>query len=202
MNTTIFIYIAAALAAVAAVALVLIVASVSSHGRTDAGDDGVSISADSGSIVTVRKIGRTTRVDIRRDLHDHWEGQGGIDLQPVGIETTRSLEPELFAEYMSPKTSATRKYEIVDYIYSIGLSLPHIRGLNEQWLREQEALRNPATEHTPVDPSGGTTINGIVYRELEVDPRLREEPLPEFGESGQGEEPSGEGEQTQADYET
>lgn len=202
MNTTIIIYLAAGLAIIVAILLVLALLSMSSHGR-ESQDSGVSINTAEGSIVTVRKIGRTTRVDIRNDIHDHWEGSGGIDLQPVSIETTRQLEPELFAEYMSPKTSATRKYEIVDYIYSIGLTLPHLRDLNIQFRKEQqEAQKNPATQHTPIDPNGGPMINGIVYRQLEVNPKLREEPLVELNDSEPAGESPEDGEQTEANYET
>lgn len=163
--------------------LFLIVEILRSHRPTDS--SGLSINAGDRSIVTVRQIGRTTRVDIRPDVHDHWEGSGAIDIKPVGVELTRQLEPELFAEYMSVETSATRKYEIADYIYSIGLSLPYIRGLNEKWRAEQEALSkdsNPATEHTPIDPKGGTMINGIVIKKLEVDPRLRQEPMTDISD--------------------
>ena len=153
---------------------------------------GVSIAAAAGSIVTVRKVGSATRVDIRPDIHDHWEGDRDIDVAPTPIEITRSEEPKLFAEYMSPATSATRKYEIADYLYGIGLCLPFIPGLHQQWLREQEqaagdrrpdAVRtkghvNPATEETPVNPGGGHMEEGLVMRRLVVDESLRHEPVP------------------------
>ena len=141
----------------------------------------VSINAAEGSIVTVRKVGSTTSVIIRSDIHDHWEGSDGIDISPAPIELTRREEPELYEEYMSPKTSASRKYEIADYIYSLGLTLPYIRGLHEQWQQEQQ--RNPATEHTPVNPNGGAMKSGVVYRKLDINHNLRSEPMSDI-ESG------------------
>ena len=160
---------------------------------------GVSIAAAAGSIVTVRKVGSSTRVDIRPDIHDHWEGDRDIDVAPTPIEITRSEEPELYAEYMSPSTSATRKYEIADYLYGIGLCLPFIPGLHQQWLREQEAAGaalpkkghvNPATEETPVNTAGGATEGGLVMRRLIVDESLRHEPLPAMEPEEPADEPS------------
>lgn len=178
-------YIAIAMAAVVVILIIaLLIDTMLSRGNHRVETAGVSINASDGSVVTVRKIGRTTRVDIRDDVHDHWEGSGAIAIKPVGIELTRQLEPELFAEYMSVETSATRKYEIADYIYSIGLSLPYIRGLNEKWRDEQAAMAagNPALEHTPVNPHGGQMVKGIVYKTLEINRDLQAEPMEDLDE--------------------
>ena len=181
--------------------LVMVLASPSEQGGGKASSPDVSISAAEGSVVTVRKVGRTTRVDIHPDIHDHWEGGGGVDISPTPIEITRREEPELYAEYMNPRTPASRKYAIADYIYSLGLTLPFIHGMNEQWKREQEELLqskpsqgpvNPITEQTPVNPEGGELRDGLVMRKLDINQSLREEPMPDMG-PGQEENPTKEG---------
>lgn len=165
----------------------------------------VSINAAEGSIVTVRKVGHTTRVVIRSDIHDHWEGSDGIDISPAPIEITKQEEPELYAEYMSPKTSAIRKYEIADYIYSLGLTLPYIHGLHEQWQKERETMSqaaaagDPAAESTPVNRAGGKMHGGIVYRKLDINHSLREEPVGEM--DPEEETPVPEEQPTQTDIE-
>lgn len=154
----------------------------------------VSIAASPGSIVTVRKVGTTTRVDIRPDVHDHWEGDRDIDVAPTPIEATRREEPALYAEYMSPSTSATRKYEIAEYLYGIGLTLPFIPGLYEKMQSEKRpAQKDVQRERAPRDlssqPAGqetvradaGTSGDGPSYRRLDVDEQLRHQPLPELG---------------------
>jgi len=162
----------------------------------------VSINAAEGSIVTVRKVGRTTRVVIRSDIHDHWEGSDGIELSPTPIEITKQEEPELYAEYMSPRTSAIRKYEIADYIYSLGLTLPYIRGLHEEWQKERERLASadPSQERTPVNPTGGKMHGGIVYRKLNINHNLREEPIGDM-ESEDAPSPEQQPPQNDSDYE-
>lgn len=170
--------------------LVMVLFTPSEQGGGKAGSPGVSISASQGSVVTVRKVGRTTRVDIHPDIHDHWEGGGGVDISPTPIEVTRREEPELYAEYMNPHTPASRKYAIADYIYSLGLTLPYIQGMNEQWRREQKELDsrqkpapspvNPITEPTPVNPEGGELRGGLVRRTLDINQSLREEPMPDM----------------------
>ena len=161
----------------------------------------VSINAAEGSIVTVRKVGRTTRVVIRSDIHDHWEGSDGIDISPAPIELTRQEEPELYEEYMSSKTSAIRKYEIADYIYSLGLTLPYIHGLHEQWQKENEKASselNPALEHTPANPKGGKMKEGIVYNKLDINHKLRQEPLVDM-DPGPVDDPPQSNEQNETD---
>jgi len=108
----------------------------------DSSGGAVRISADSRSIITVRKVGASTRVEIRRSSwsgageEDHWED--GIAMGPTPVEVTKVTEPELYREYMDPSTCATRKYEIISMIYGQGLTLPLLPGLHEQYLREQE----------------------------------------------------------------
>ena len=189
----------AALAAVIAAALLYVLCIPSDNGSVKAPGTDVSISAARGSVVTVRKVGRTTRVDIHPDIHDHWEGSSGVDIAPTPIEVTRREEPELYAEYMDPHTTASRRYAIADYIYSLGLTLPYIHGMNEQWRREQEQEQaeavNPITERTPVNPQGGELRGGLVMRRLDIDQGLREEPMydmsPEPDETSPEEEAPG-----------
>lgn len=178
-------WVAIGVALIIAVILIVTLLLPSDASRKEAPSADVSINAAEGSIVTVRKVGHTTRVVIRSDIHDHWEGSDGIDLSPAPIEITRNEEPQLYAEYMSPKTSAIRKYEIADYIYSIGLTLPYIHGLHEQWQKELQkdgttipsGEINPATEHTPVNLKGGAARGGVVYNKLDINHRLRREPM-------------------------
>ena len=181
MSTTLlWAVVGTAIITVIILALALFISPGDSASQQNSPSADVSINAAEGSIVTVRKIGRTTRVVIRSDIHDHWEGSDGIDISPAPIELTRHEEPELYEEYMSPKTSAIRKYEIADYIYSIGLTLPFIHGLHEQWQKENEKAAseiNPALEHTPVNPKGGSMKEGIVYNKLDINHKLRVEPL-------------------------
>ena len=180
MTSTVLFWVAIAVALVITVILALAMFSGGDSQKTQphASAD-VSINAAEGSIVTVRKVGSTTSVIIRSDIHDHWEGADGIDISPTPVELTRREEPELYEEYMSSKTPASRKYEIADYIYSIGLTLPFIHGLHEQWQQEQQM--NPATERTPVNPKGGTAKDGIVYRKLDINHNLRSEPMTDIG---------------------
>lgn len=176
MTTTIFFWVAIGVALViTAILATVLLSGGDSHKSQPVASADVNINTAEGSIVTVRKVGSTTSVIIRTDIHDHWEGSDGIEISPAPIELTRREEPELYEEYMSPKTPASRKYEIADYIYSIGLTLPFIHGLHEQWQKEQQM--NPATERTPVNPKGGTAKDGIVYRKLDINHNLRNEPM-------------------------
>jgi len=129
--------------------------------RPDVGS--VQVSADAGSVVTVRKVGGTTRVEIRQTWQgavDEEQWEDGTALAPTPAEITATSEPELYREYMSPKTSATRKYEIIDYVYGIGLTLPLIPGLHEQYLKEQARKapgKEPARRKLHIDRSVGNT---------------------------------------------
>ncbi|MBP3257633.1 MAG: hypothetical protein J6M23_06550 [Bacteroidales bacterium] len=111
-----------------------------------------------GSIVTVRKIGPITSVTIRQRVNDHWDGQDGVAVPLLGPEAAKRYEPALWNEYMNPRTSAVRKYEIIDEVYALGFTLPYIKGLNEQYKREmREALASgdpdgrTVSERTPVN---------------------------------------------------
>ena len=202
MPTTLF-WVAVGVALVTVIILAVTLLSPSESHRAEQASADVSINAAEGSIVTVRKIGNTTRVVIRSDIHDHWEGADGVEIQPAPIEITKKEEPALFAEYMSPKTPAVRKYEIADYIYSIGLTLPFIHGLHEQWQKElgippvgSPAPVEPSQEHTPVNLSGGQTRDGVVYRKLDINHKLRSKPLEEIANEGEEETQAPEEEQT------
>ena len=144
--------------------------------------DGISVNTAEGSIVTVRKVGRITSVTIRSTVHDHWEGSGDISVPPLPIEVTKIERPELYEEYINPKTSAMRKYEIADDLYAEGFTLPYISGLNEQYKKEvSEALISPGdgkviAESTPARPSPNRSasknlvINHDVAREVTDNP--------------------------------
>ena len=122
----------------------------SPRGATQNGFDGaVEVSADRGSVITVRKVGGTTKVEIRPTFfgvgeEDHYED--GLVLPPPSVDVTKLTEPELYREYMSATTTARRKYEIIDYIYGLGLTLPLIPGLHEQFIKETEAEKPPKKE--------------------------------------------------------
>lgn len=192
--STVITWFLVSLAGAIVILLVMILAAPSDQDKTK--EPGVSINATRGSVVTVRKVGRTTRVDIHPDIHDHWEGSPGVDIAPTPIELTMREEPELYAEYMNPRTSASRRYAIADYIYSLGLTLPYIHGMNEQWKREQEmnpakgsqTMVNPITEPTPVNLHGGEMKHGIVMRKLDIHQEIREEPMYDMGQDPADEE--------------
>jgi len=140
-------------------------------------------------IVPVRKATRACPAFLRDTVHDHWEGDGGIQLGYLPVEMTRLHLPEEYAEYMSPVTPASRKYELIDEVYSLGFTLPYIRGLNEQYKREREAAllsgdpdARTIHERTPVSLSPG---KGRV-RGLELDETLREVPQPDMDDPGSG----------------
>lgn len=173
-----------------AVCIFFLLASQKAHGE----DEGVAVHA-AGSIVTVRKVGHMTSVTIR-GYHDHWEGSEGIELPPTPIEATRREESALYNEYMSPDTSATRKYEIADELYAMGYSLPLIPGLIEQWKREQAELQafrekdadaRAALEPTPPDFS---TAGRNSLEDFVIDQDLRSVPQPDMSEPAE-EEPEG-----------
>ena len=156
--TQIAIWLAAALGIVAVVILAALIFSPSKEKEPAVKtDEGISVNASEGSIVTVRKVGRVTSVTIRTQAHDHWEGADGIQVGQIPTEVTRLYRPELYEEYMSAQTSAIRKYEIADELYAEGFTLPYIRGLHEQYKREvAEALKEGGdartiAERTPVN---------------------------------------------------
>ena len=139
-------------------AIVFIAALPSLERGSDPAAESISVETQ-GSIVTVRRAGRVTSVSITGGPLDHWEG-GAVTLEPLGPEATRLYEPELYSEYMSPSTSAIRKYEIIEDVYAKGFTLPYIKGLHEKYLQEKaEAMKDPngraATEPTPVNLSKG-----------------------------------------------
>ena len=109
-------------------------------------DGGLSLNTPPGSVVTVRKVGEITSVLIRENIRDHWEGADSIPLPLPSTDVTRREEPALYAEYMSPDTPATRKYEIIDEVYALGYTLPYITGLEEQ---RQKELREAAEGGDP-----------------------------------------------------
>ena len=118
--------------------------------RAEAKEEAVPASGGPGSIVTVRKVGGVTSVVIRDGASDHWEGDGGVSLPLLPPEVTARLQPELYAEYTSPDTSAIRKYEIIDELYSMGFTLPYIKDLNDLYKREVQSALSPG------GPAAGT----------------------------------------------
>ena len=163
----------------------------------------VSLAPSPGSIVTVRKVGRITSVVIREDIHDHWEGDS-IPLPLLPTEVTRREQPELYAEYMDPGTSASRKYEIIDEVYALGYTLPYIRGLNELYKKElKDAMEagdpdaRTALERTPVNLTAASGKDGDGIRRMDIDNGLRHAPLPDMGEGSEGREESQDNQQTE-----
>lgn len=77
------------------------------------------------------------------------------ELAPADLSATMRAFPDLYAEYMSGQTSATRKMEISDIIYEAGFILPLQPGLYEQYRREmqeREALQaSPSGDAAPAD---------------------------------------------------
>ena len=167
-------WLAAALGIIAVVIVAVLIFSPSKDKDSAAKPDGgISVNTSEGSIVTVRKVGRVTSVTIRTQAHDHWEGSDGVQVPQIPTEMTRLYRPELYDEYMSPETSAIRKYEIADELYAEGFTLPYIRGLHEQYKREvAEALKEGGdartiAEHTPanITPKGKDDKQ---YKELDI----------------------------------
>lgn len=171
-----------------AIAAVLLLPPPSSGG--DARLPGTDVSVDAGgSVVTVRKVGRVTRVTIR-GIHDHWEGDEAVTLPPTPIEAARREETALYNEYMSPSTSATRKYEIADELYALGYSLPLIPGLIEQWKREQEELRafrdRGGDARTVLEPTPPVYPRDLTSpKRLDLDGSLLAEEMPDMSEAGE-----------------
>lgn len=167
------IFILLGILALALVAIVIVLVSPTASPEEKSLPQGESISVETqGSIVTVRKIGRVTSVSIHDGIRDHWEGPDGVPISPLSPESTRFYYPELYDEYMSSSTSAIRKREIIDEVYAMGFTLPHIPGLYEQYKRElEEAEKDPdgrtANEPTPVNLTPEEPAQPE-YRNLEV----------------------------------
>lgn len=167
-------WLAAALGIIAVVIVAVLIFSPSKDKESaEKPDGGISVNASEGSIVTVRKVGRVTSVTIRTQAHDHWEGSDGVQVPQIPTEMTRLYRPELYDEYMSPETSAIRKYEIADELYAEGFTLPYIRGLHEQYKREvAEALKEGGdartiAEHTPANITPKSK-DDKQYKELDI----------------------------------
>ena len=146
-----------------------------------------------GSIVTVRKIGPITSVTIRQRVNDHWDGQDGVAVPLLGPEAAKRYEPALWNEYMNPRTSAVRKYEIIDEVYALGFTLPYIKGLNEQYKRElKEALASgdpdgrTVSERTPVNLTRNEK-DGVAEDEpkkMQINEALYHAPVPDMNAGG------------------
>lgn len=187
--TTPAIILVATLAAVAVVFTVLLLVPQGDGEKKSLPSDGDISIGTPGGVVTVRKVGRVTSVVIHEGIHDHWEGADGVPVPLLPTEATKVHEPALYAEYMSPETSAIRKYEIIDEVYSKGFTLPYIGGLNEQYKREmREALSGAPSEGTaaarkPVDLTPGRKApagDGDDFEILDINDGLRHAPLPEM----------------------
>ena len=193
MSTTLAWTVAVLLAVAAVFTLLLLIPPKGASSRPGGEEGGISVSAGD-SVVTVRKVGQVTSVLIREGVRDHWEGSDGIVLPPLPVEVTRREEPALYAEYLSPDTSAVRRYEIADDLYARGYTLPWIRGLDEQYRRERrEALEGgdpdarTILERTPVDLTGRR--DAARTRELDIDQSLRGVRQPDLGETPPGDDP-------------
>lgn len=153
-----------------------------------AGAENISVGGG-GSIVTVRKIGPITSVTIRQRVHDHWDGPDGVAVPLLGPEAAKRYEPTLWNEYMDPHTSAIRRYEIIDELYSLGFTLPYINGLHEQYKRElTEALASgdpdsrAVNERTPVNLSQGRQEAAAENdtKKMHIDDSIRHTPVPDM----------------------
>lgn len=135
----------------------------------------VEVSAERGSVITVRKVGGTTKVEIRPTFsgvgeEEHYED--GTSLPVPSVEVTKMTEPELYREYMSPGVSAVRKYEIIDYVYALGLTLPLIPGLHEQYLKETEG-KHPGKKEKPS------------HKTLRIDRTIADTPMPSMSDQNE-----------------
>ena len=117
---------------------------------------------------------------------------------------TRREQPELYAEYMDPGTSASRKYEIIDEVYALGYTLPYIRGLNDLYKKElKDAMESgdpdarTALERTPVNLTAASGKDEDGIRRMDIDNGLRHAPLPDMGEGSEGREESQDNQQTE-----
>ena len=149
MNTGVLIL--SCLVAAVAVALAVLLLVQGDGGKAAGGTDSVAVDAER-SVITVRRVGEVTSVSIRPPaVSDHWEGEEGITIPHLPVERTREDEPELYEEYLSPTVSATRKYEIIDDLYSRGYTLPYISGLYEQLREELRSARAARPRKAPVN---------------------------------------------------
>lgn len=179
------------LAFVAVIFMILLLLPLKEKGGNRTAENALSIQ-DGGSIVTVHKIGPVTSVTIRQTVNDHWEGKDGVALPMLAPEVTRHYEPDLWNEYMDPKTSAIRKYELIDEAYSMGFTLPLIKGLDEQYKKEiKKALSSSDPdartihERTPVDLSRehrGGPDSEREEKKVQINDELRHAPLPDMEE--------------------
>lgn len=94
------------------------------------GQDGIPAREE--DVVRVQKAAGTS-------LEEELSSGGGALLPPPAVEITRREEPELYAEYVDPATSAARRYEIADDLYAMGYTLPFIPGMAEAYLNERKA---------------------------------------------------------------
>ena len=185
--------------AVAAAGLLVLVLVPTRKDAVPGGDGGILVSGSEGSVVTLRRVGSLTSVVIQGGaaVHDHWEGSEGVVPPPLSPDAARRYEPALYEEYMSPSTSAVRRYEIIDELYGLGFTLPYIKGLAEQYRREvAEALAGgdpdgrTLMESTPVNltPEAGSAP----ARKLHINGELRHADIPEMGPADSTESPSNE----------
>ena len=185
------IWLIAALAVIAVVFIVLLL--LPGQDKQAGTQPDVSVSAAPGSVVTVRKVGHVTSVLIREAVHDHWEGGDGISLPLLPTELTRRDQPGLFAEYMSPDTRPSRKYQIIDEVYALGYTLPFLPGLYDQYKKEVEEAIGKDKEPTQVCPKSPVNLtpshdkpqDGV--KRMDIDDGLRHAPLPDMGS---GDEPA------------
>ncbi len=97
-----------------------------------------------GDLVTIRKLPSGTSITISAGLADHWDGSDGVSVRECPTEVTSAAERDLYQEYLSPKTSAVRKYEIIEILYNQGYTLPYQSGLFEQWKAEMKSMSGTA----------------------------------------------------------
>ena len=95
---------------------------------------------------------------------------------------------------MDPRTSAVRKYEIIDEVYALGFTLPYIKGLNEQYKRElKEALASgdpdgrTVSERTPANLSRKEKDGAgeAEPRKMQINEALFHAPVPDMDKDGE-----------------
>ena len=133
-------------------------------------------------VVTVRHAGQSMTIVIRDGtrLRDGMEGGGGITLPQLPTEAAARIFPALYSEYMSPDTSASRKYEIIDLVYGLGYTLPAIPGLHEQYMKEVRESSGKKGGKSPVNLSERA---GRPIKRLHIDRSVSPSDVPDMGAS-------------------
>ena len=142
-------------------------------------------------VVTVRHAGQSMTIVIRDGtrLRDGMEGGGGITLPQLPTEAAARIFPALYSEYMSPDTSASRKYEIIDLLYDLGFTLPYTKGLYEQYRRERDEAGKAGGDAAVINESTPPAVprdlrKARTIRTAVIDESLRHVDQPDMEDDG------------------